>query len=703
MNKFTLTVLGATLSLTAFAQSIEQTPIKAVPSNHVSPSVHGEVVKSSKATKSVKALGATYFNETFSNGLAGDASNGVWTTNGNSNGTANPNAVWEYRGTTTTPDITVGSRGAYVGTRGPIVSPSASNGFFIFDSDFLDNGGSAGAQGAGIAPTPHESWLISPVFSTVGATDLVLNLSATWRRFQGDGYILLSNDGGTTWGDSITLFDPDFGVNLAVNEDNVVFEKAGFLDNSANARIALFFDGITSFNTFGSGYYYWMVDDIVVQENADNNLVYESTYLQTGYDTGIIAYYTWLPNSQSGYDSIQLSANFSNDGKIDQPNAKITANIGLPTGPVSYQSTPIISAAGTSDSVFLTDWLTFDKGIGAYSWEMNISSDSTEDVPENNTADSVFVNVNDSTYGRDYNAFGSYWYGAGSTFEIGPMFDIYDSAKATSVSINHSATSVDGGIFSIYLYDANFNQIASREFIEIDSTQNGTYVAYKIPETILAPGQYIVTYRTYADDVFFRISPTDADPQTVFVQIDGDGTWYYSTRLPSVRLNISEDLVVCDVVAQAYQTGNNAAATSVTGGTAPYSYLWSTGATTDAISGVPSEMNYTVVVTDDNNCVSNTASVYVVTGVEDLNALEGVSVFPNPSNGMFNINFNNVTERLHTIKVTNTAGSIVYFKEVGQGFSGNLEVKMTDITAGVYIVHVEDGSGDSGVYKLIVQ
>ena len=163
------------------------------------------------------ALGDTLFHETFGNGLSGDGTNGIWTTNGNDGwGSNDPNALWEYRGISTSPNNSIGSRGAYESTHDPIISPTAPNGFFIFDSDYLDNGGVAGAFGTGNSPTPHESWLISPTFSTVGFSHILINFHTYNRRFAGDAYILLSKDGGMTWGDSVTIMDKQTSISLSL-------------------------------------------------------------------------------------------------------------------------------------------------------------------------------------------------------------------------------------------------------------------------------------------------------------------------------------------------------------------------------------------------------------------------------------------------------------------------------------------------------
>jgi gliding motility-associated-like protein len=67
------------------------------------------------------------------------------------------------------------------------------------------------------------------------------------------------------------------------------------------------------------------------------------------------------------------------------------------------------------------------------------------------------------------------------------------------------------------------------------------------------------------------------------------------------------------------------ASASVTGGVAPYTYLWSNSQTTSAISNLPSG-NYGIIITDANGCTS-TASVTIVAAVQPTAAFNVDSAY----------------------------------------------------------------------------
>ena len=106
---------------------------------------------------------------------------------------------WEYRGPNTQPDLTTGTRGAY-GGNALIISPTVTNGFIIFDSDYLDNAGTQGAFGLGPAPTPHVGTLTTDTIDCSNYPNLQLQLNS-FQSFFGQAFVSFSTDAGITWPD----------------------------------------------------------------------------------------------------------------------------------------------------------------------------------------------------------------------------------------------------------------------------------------------------------------------------------------------------------------------------------------------------------------------------------------------------------------------------------------------------------------------
>lgn len=124
--------------------------------------------------------------------------------------------------------------------------------------------------------------------------------------------------------------------------------------------------------------------------------------------------------------------------------------------------------------------------------------------------------------------------------------------------------------------------------------------------------------------------------------------------------------------------GNNGAITlTVTGGTAAYSYQWSTGAITQNISGLISG-TYIVTVTDANNCVATT-SVQVTQPAAALSA--SISVSQNVScfggnNGSINL------------AVSNGTAPYTY-----QWSNGATTQNLSSLATGTYTVTITDANG----------
>ncbi len=104
-----------------------------------------------------------------------------------------------------------------------------------------------------------------------------------------------------------------------------------------------------------------------------------------------------------------------------------------------------------------------------------------------------------------------------------------------------------------------------------------------------------------------------------------------------------------------------AAVTVVSGGVAPFTYLWNPGgATTDTIKG-QCIGDYCCTVTDANGC-SQTICVVITntSGIDDINGNgSSVDIYPNPSNGLFTVQ-SLVVSNKWSVEVYNTLGQNVY-------------------------------------------
>ena len=158
------------------------------------------------------------------------------------------------------------SVGAYAGaTPTPMPSPSQANGAALFDSDFLDNAGVAGAFGTGTSPTVHRGELISPRIDLTGYMDSALTIQffTQYRDFQmTDLSVSISVDDGQTWPATA-----DFRA--AVPNSTAAFARV--LLSTATAGVANLSQCRMRF-TFDGDYYYAMVDDITIEVSPEYDI-----------------------------------------------------------------------------------------------------------------------------------------------------------------------------------------------------------------------------------------------------------------------------------------------------------------------------------------------------------------------------------------------------------------------------------------------
>lgn len=143
---------------------------------------------------------------------------------------------------------------------------------------------------------------------------------------------------------------------------------------------------------------------------------------------------------------------------------------------------------------------------------------------------------------------------------------------------------------------------------------------------------------------------------------------------------------------------------SISGGTPEYFYNWKDNSgneySTPTIA-VNEAGSYYLTVTDENHCTA-IDSVYVspITSLEKNEASAGLSLFPNPSSGMFNFRVNSPGENFK-IEVLSAEGRVVFkriFEVSDNPFIGTIDLAGFD--KGVY--HVKLISTDGSLTKSII-
>jgi hypothetical protein len=384
-----------------------------------------------------------------------------------------------------------------------------------------------------------------PIDLTANGTQVSLSFQQFGARFNDLQEIQISTNGTTFFpvGDNM---DKDVlsaaGGTAYPNPDTKTINLAGFLAGATQVWIR--FVWTTAYPSAASNpnvwiTYGWYIDDVKLTTNAEYDLALESAY----WGTAFLNYYQ-LPLTQVA--PIDFTANVVNGGSLPMTNAKLNVNVnsGAWTG-----SSPgaTIAPIATDSLVVSTQYTPSNTATATYNVTRTITADAVDDIPSNNVLPAIAFSTTNFIYARDNNV------PAGSTnngpdgFEVGNLFDIWQDQTLTAINVRlvgggNNGTTVGTEIFvKIYSIDQATGDFvyegeSDPRILASNNLNTNLIMPLLSPVDLIANSTYLAVVGTFGPGLRVASAGT-SEPQTTFFLDMFDGTWYYQTGTPYVRLN----------------------------------------------------------------------------------------------------------------------------------------------------------------------
>jgi hypothetical protein len=212
---------------------------------------------------------------------------------------------------------------------------------------------------------------------------------------------------------------------------------------------------------------------------------------------------------------------------------------------------------------------------------------------------------------------------------------------------------------------------------------------------LTAGGADTYTWNTSSNSASISVTPS----ATINYTVTGTNslTGCSNSSVASITVNPLPNLTV-NSTSSVLCIGSSAVLTA--GGAS--TYTWNTTATTATISVSPSvTTTYTVTGTNANNC-SNTSTftqqVANCTALNEINMTSGISVYPNPSSGMIQLNSN---ENISACFINDITGkNILTFTNLN---ANNVSIDLNQLNASVYIIKAVLQSGEVKQARIVIQ
>jgi hypothetical protein len=440
----------------------------------------------------------------------------------------------------------------------------------------------------------------------------------------------LSLDGGASW--PITF--PTSGI-FNANDDSGTQEtriniSSAIAGNAGNVKFRFKHSPTAS-------HYHWQIDDVQVVELFPNNMTMEDGYLT---HTGTGEEYGRIPTAQLN-PTMLVGGGITNSGSVEQTNVVINLSVTNSGGTevfTAVKNIPVM-ASGATDA--LEEFVTLPAlANDLYTGTFTVSADTPDDDPSDNTFLRRFE-VNDNVYTVD---------------GIGNHPEGYQILS--SIGTNSFTDAADGLAIMNYYEMVSPLTVYGIEFLTTTTTTVGGYVTVSLLDTVDVFANVVTN--PIAESDAYDVTAADIAAGRVRVLFNAPVTLSPNAYYAAVTLFSNQNASQIRILDDATVPQPNAM----------------------TVIYIPGDQVYT-----NGNGMSIRLLLTQNTSVNDTEVLQGVTMFPNPTNGLVNVRTENAG--VYSVEVTNLLGEVV-----SQGtFNGSTTLDLNGEAKGVYMVRIYNAEG----------